>query len=326
MIDKILKMFGYGAKEAFERRELAQIRKVQESQNALLHAATSTADAAQIVTGILRERLDDSLRQLDVTSKLLSDSLILCSHDGTIESVNPISEHMYDWASEELIGQNIVLLFRGADGALLDLESIINAFAANVNQPNPLLETPMEYMRGKKKNGKLFWVDGDVTIIDRLDGSKKVMILSRDVTMRVDIQRELEQNELRYRSIFETSWDAILVVQNHYIIAANPAIDRILGFTADEMMAQPLDMLMATDYKVKLSDFHSTRMNGNLAFMSAAVKCIHKSGHEVDVLWTSSPLYWDGKPGSLITIRDISEFKSLGGNVDALINVKPRYL
>ena len=324
MIRQLMKWCGYGEKAAGEQREQNQVRKVQESQHALLNAATSTADAAHVVTSILRDRLDDSLRQLEVTSKLLSDSLILCSHDGVIESVNPISEHMYDWAPEALIGQHITMLFKGEDGAAMTFDAIIEAFAENVNHPNPLLEVPMEYMRGKKKNGKLFWVDGDVTIIDRLDGSKKVMFLSRDVTTRVEIQRELEQNEIRYRSIFEQSFDAILVVQNHYIVAANPSIARILGYDPDEIMAQPLGMIVAQEYKAKMSEFHDDRMDGNMKFSSHAMKGLHKDGHEVDLLWTSSALYWEGKPGSLITIRDISEFKALGGNVDALLNFRPK--
>jgi PAS domain S-box-containing protein len=301
-------------------REQAQIRKVEESQLALLSAATSTADAAHVVTSILRDRLDDSLRQLEVTSKLLSDSLILCSHDGTIESANPITEHMFGWNPDELVGQNIHILFRGSDGSLMDLEAIINAFTTNLSHPNPLLEVPLETMRGKKNNGRLFWVDGDVTIIDRLDGSKKIMFLSRDVTTRVETLRELEQNELRYRSIFEQSFDAILVVKNHFVVAANPAITRIMGYEPDEMMAQPLSMIVHPDDKKKIDDYHNARMNGEMGFMAYTIKGVHRDGHDVELLWTSSALYWEGKPGSLITIRDVSEFKALGGNIDALLN------
>jgi PAS domain S-box-containing protein len=319
---QLLSYLGFGKKLAYALREKAQIKKVEESQNALLNAATSTADAAQVVTGILRDRLDDSLRQLEVTSKLLSDSLILCSHDGTIESANPISEHMFGWTPEELVGQNIHILFRGSDGGMMDFDAIVSAFTDNINHPNPLLEVPMEYLRGKRKTGKLFWVDGDVTIIDRLDGTQKVMFLSRDVTTRVEIQRELEQNELRYRGIFEQSFDAILVVQNHYIVAANPAISRILGYDPDEMMAQPLDMIVNDDYKAIMTEHHNLRMDGEMGFISDSLVGLHKDGHSVALLWTSSALYWEGKPGSMITIRDVSEFKALGGNVDALLKFK----
>jgi PAS domain S-box-containing protein len=318
-MNKLLTFLGFGDKSAEHKREQAQIKKVEESQYALLTAATSTADAAHVVTSILRDRLDDSLRQLEVTSKLLSDSLILCSHDGTIESANPITEHMFGWAHDAIIGQNIHTLFRGSDGALMSLDEIIEAFTANTNNPNPLLEVPMEYMRGKKNNGRLFWVDGDVTIIDRLDGTQKIMFLSRDVTTRVETLRELEQNELRYRSIFEQSFDAILVVRNHFVVAANPALERILGFTPDEMIAQPMSTVVHPDYHRIVFNDHDARMNGEMGFIAETMTGMHKNGSSVELLWTSSALYWEGKPGSLITIRDVSEFKALGGNVDALL-------
>lgn len=318
---RIKQYLGLGEKVVGER-EQAQIRKVEESQLALLSAATSTADAAHVVTSILRDRLDDSLRQLEVTSKLLSDSLILCSHDGTIESANPITEHMFGWTPEELVGQNIHILFRGSDGSLMDLQAIISAFTANLDHPNPLMEVPIEYMRGKKNNGRLFWVDGDVTIIDRLDGSQKIMFLSRDVTTRVETLRDLEQNELRYRSIFEQSFDAILVVKNHFVVAANPAIDRILGYEPDEMMAQPLSMIVHPDDQKRVVGYHNARMNGEMGFMSDTIMGLHKDGRPVELLWTSSALYWEGKPGSLITIRDVSEFKALGGNIEAMLKYR----
>jgi PAS domain S-box-containing protein len=229
---------------------------------------------------------------------------------------------MIGWTPDELIGQNIHTLFRGSDGALMGLEAIIDAFTANLNHPNPLMEVPLEYMRGKKNNGRLFWVDGDVTIIDRLDGSKKIMFLSRDVTTRVETQRELEQNELRYRSIFEQSFDAILVVKNHFVVAANPAIARILGYEPDEMMAQPLSMIVHPDDQKRVVGYHNARMNGEMGFMSDTIMGLHKDGHPVELLWTSSALYWEGKPGSLITIRDVSEFKALGGNIEALLTYR----
>lgn len=318
---RIKQYLGLGDKVVGER-EQAQIRKVEESQLALLSAATSTADAAHVVTSILRDRLDDSLRQLEVTSKLLSDSLILCSHDGTIESANPITEHMFGWTPEDLIGQNIHILFRGADGSLMDLNAIIDAFTANLNHPNPLMEVPIEYMRGKKNNGRLFWVDGDVTIIDRLDGSQKIMFLSRDVTTRVETLRELEQNELRYRSIFEQSFDAIIVAKNHFVVAANPAIARVLGYDPDEMTAQPLSLIVHPEHQQRIVHYHNLRMNGEMGFMADLITGVHKDGHSIEMLWTSSALYWEGTPGSLITIRDVSEFKALGGNIDALLQYR----
>lgn len=317
----ILYYLGFGDKSD-RKREAAQIKKVEESQLALLSAATSTADAAHVVTSILRDRLDDSLRQLEVTSKLLSDSLILCGHDGTIESANPITEHMFGWLPEDLVGQNIHILFRGADGSQMGLNAIIDAFTSDVEHTNPLLEIPIEYMRGKRNNGRLFWVDGAVTIIDRLDGTQKIMFLSRDVTTKVDTLRELEQNELRYRSIFEQSFDAILVVKNHFVVAANPAITRILGYEPEEMTAQPLLKIVHPDDKNRVVGYHNARMNGEMGFMSDTIMGINKDGKPIELLWTSSALYWEGKPGSLITIRDVSEFKALGGNIDALLKYR----
>ena len=67
----------------------------------------------------------------------------------------------------------------------------------------------------------------------RLIGSVHV---ARDITYRKKIEEELRRNETRFRSLYENSLDGVmLTVPDGTILSANPAAQRILGMTEDEI-------------------------------------------------------------------------------------------
>ena len=293
-------------------RDARQFKKINDSQTALLHAATSTADAAQDVTGLLRDRLDDSLRQLDITAKLLNDGLFLCADDGTIESVNPAVTRIFDWAGTDLVGRNITMLFKSVKDHNMTLDEITRVF----NSTDPMVNDPYleedadDYIRGKKKDGQLFWADGDVKFIERLNGSIKILFLIRDVTAKVDIFKEMEQNEHRYRTMVDQSFDVIMVVQNHYIVSVNQAVTRVFNYDPNSMIAQPLINYVRPDLRCHLTEMHTNRMNGSTDVTRTTVEFIASDGEPISVLWISTPLIWEGSVASLITLRVASEYSN----------------
>lgn len=306
MFHKLANMFSRTSSRTQER-DAIQAKKVKDSQHALLAAATATADAAQDVTGMLRDRLDDSLRQLDITSKLLSDSLIVCSSSGVIETVNPAVSNMFDWAGTELIGKSIDMLFAEPEnGASMTLDDLIYSFNSEKMSSDSYVNHSSEYIYGKKKNGQLFWIDGDVKIINRLDGSIKILFLVRDVSAKVSLFKTLEQNEQMYRSMFDQSFDVILVVQNNYIVAANNAVSRVMHYDSLSMIAQPLIKYIHADFVDRVS---CTGVIDTGHFSNINIKVLSKHGEEIDVFWICTPLQWEGNNASLITFRDMSEYK-----------------
>jgi diguanylate cyclase (GGDEF)-like protein/PAS domain S-box-containing protein len=68
-------------------------------------------------------------------------------------------------------------------------------------------------------------------------GSTAALIL-RDVTAA-------RRSEQRYRSIIETAVDGIIVIDEHGVIdSVNPAIERIFGYTRDELVGENVSVLM----------------------------------------------------------------------------------
>ena len=288
-----------------------RMEKVRHSQQALLAAATSTADAAHDVTCILKRRLDDGIRQIEITSKLLHDALILCKPDGTIVSFNHAGQIIFGWECTQIIGQNISMLFTHASGAVLTASEIFQVLSSRTPiDGSEEYNEHIEQLRGKRKNGKLIWVDGNVSEFERQDGTVLMLLLIKDVTKIMAVQQLLLENESRYRSIFEQSFDGIWVIDNHHIVAANPAMTNIMGYSEEEMMAQPVTAFVHPDNHKKISESHTKRLNGDCIPHNYLIQVIKADGNCVDVLVSSTMILWDGRRCSLLTLKDLTKIKS----------------
>ncbi len=291
--------------------EEEMMAKVRHSQQALLAAATSTADAAHDVTTLLKRRLDDGIRQIEVTSKLLHDALIICKTDGAVISFNRAAEIIFGWDATQIIGQSITTLFTHESGSQLAVDDIL--FILSAQSPidgSEQYNEHIEQIRGKQKNGNLIWVDGNVSQFERQDGSTMMLLLIKDVSKIMAVQQLLLENESRYRGIFEQSFDGIMVVDNHHVVAVNPAMTCILGYLEEEMIAQPVTNFITAQFQSIVTTSHQRRLQGDTAPHNYLVQVTKSDGTCVDVLVSSTMIIWDGRRSSLLTLKDLTKINS----------------
>jgi PAS domain S-box-containing protein len=294
-----------------DKHEDEMMAKVRHSQLTLLAAATSTADAAHDVTTLLKRRLDDGIRQIEVTSKLLHDALIICTPDGLIISFNRAAEIIFGWEASQIIGQSISSLFTHETGSHLAVEDVL--FILSAQSPidgSEQYNEHIEQIRGKQKNGNLIWVDGNVSQFERQDGSILMLLLIKDVSKIMAVQQLLLENESRYRGIFEQSFDGIMVVDNHHVVAVNPAMTCILGYLEEEMIAQPITNFITDEFQQIVSDSHQRRLQGDSKPHNYLIQVIKADDSCVDVLVSSTMIIWDGRRSSLLTLKDLTKIKS----------------
>jgi PAS domain S-box-containing protein len=96
------------------------------------------------------------------------------------------------------------------------------------------------------------------------DGDKSICLVATDLTeleasansIRVlrEHQQALEESELRFRAIFESSQDAVLIANNEGVsMQANPAVRDVLGLLPEELIGRPV-----TDFLPEDADFPDT--------------------------------------------------------------------
>jgi two-component system sensor histidine kinase/response regulator len=133
--------------------------------------------------------------------------------------------------------------------------------------------------------------DGSVVPVEvrsrmrELGGQKLVLSVARDISRRKIIERQLRENEEKYREIFEQSRDAIFIsAKDGSFIDVNQSALDLHGFTRKEMLGMKAVQLYANP--ADRSRFtHDIEVNGSVKEWE--VKMLKKDGSEVYCLLTA---------------------------------------
>lgn len=106
----------------------------------------------------------------------------------------------------------------------------------------------------------------------------------------------MRESEERFRLIAETAQDAIFTIDEHSIITfSNPAVMRIFGYTPDELMGRPLEVIipprLREAHRRGIERYLRTR-KPNIPWTGVELPALHKDGHEFEAEisfgeWTS---------------------------------------
>ncbi|HSV76456.1 MAG TPA: PAS domain S-box protein, partial [Bacteroidales bacterium] len=112
-------------------------------------------------------------------------------------------------------------------------ESTRIAIETGVTQPVYELEL-------KHKNGSSVWVE--VSEAPLVENGKVVAIVGShtDITWRKESEQQLKESENRYRSLYDQSYDAILVLEGETIIDCNLAATKMFDCLTDKIIGQSI--------------------------------------------------------------------------------------
>lgn len=151
----------------------------------------------------------------------------------------------------------------------------------------------------------------DYLVKDGLDGHGLVRAI-RYAIARKQLEDRLRRSERRLCSIITMAQDAIISVdRDHRIVLVNPAAERIFGYTATEMLGQPLDLLLPERLRTTVSSSLDAYAARGLAtpLLDSRREMLGQTrdGREFPVEVSLSPdIRPDGFPVTAI-IRDITE-------------------
>ncbi|HVS31242.1 MAG TPA: PAS domain-containing sensor histidine kinase, partial [Thermoanaerobaculia bacterium] len=126
-------------------------------------------------------------------------------------------------------------------------------------------------------------------------------------------QSALEASESRYRRLFETAQDAILILDAEErpgtIIDANPFVIDLLGYSLDELVGRELwEIGLFADKAESQAAMEQLQSEGYIRYED--IPLATKKGKRVDVEFVSNRYIVDGKKVIQCNIRDISDRKS----------------
>jgi PAS domain S-box-containing protein/putative nucleotidyltransferase with HDIG domain len=125
-------------------------------------------------------------------------------------------------------------------------------------------------------------------------------------------ESNVAESELRYRRLFETAQDGILILDfdSGLIKDANPFITNLLGYTREELIDQELwEIGFIIDKTMALKAFTTIQEKGYVRYENLPLR--HKNGDIREVEFVSNAYHVGGNKVIQCNIRDITEKKKL---------------
>mgnify|MGYP001215858743 CR=1 FL=1 len=272
----------------------------------LLDARNECYGAVLVFRDISRmKQAEDSVIESEAKYRTLiensKDLIYEIDSNGKILYVNPLCRQIMGLKQSELIGTSAFDLIHPDD-----LPHVLSAFSravANMSSEN------VTY-RARDKKGRYHWFECTGNPFRTKDGEILGVIITRDVTDHKEAEFAVARSEALFRAVFDRAGIGIaLVGPDGRPIAINPALQKMLGYSGDEMRSMvftefthPEDAPTDWELFVKL-------IEGRIDHYQMEKRYFHKNGQIVHGLLNVSLIknVEGNEPFVLATVADISE-------------------
>jgi len=242
----------------------------------------------------------------ETASKLASivesshDAIIGKTVDGLITSWNQSAQRLYGYSAEEVLGRSIAIL------APAELSDEIDAILEKLRRGGRIEDFETDRIT---KEGKRISVLLTISPIRGKSGAVSGWsTIARDITQRNRSEEARRASELRYRRLFESAKDGILILNadTGQIVDANPYLMSMLSYSREELIGKELWEIGAfNDIAAARDSFEELRDKGYVRYDDLPL--VNRAGVKTEVEFVSN-VYSVGE-GKVIQcdIRNISE-------------------
>jgi PAS domain S-box-containing protein len=138
--------------------------------------------------------------------------------------------------------------------------------------------------------------------------TQKILLAIEDITERTQMEREKASSELRYRRLFETAQDGILILGGvtGEINDVNPFLLKMLGYSRQELLGKKLwEIGFFKDTNASHNAFQTLQEKGYVRYEDLPLET--KDGRPMEVEFVSNVYAIDGETVIQCNIRDITD-------------------
>ena len=164
--------------------------------------------------------------------------------------------------------------------------------------------------RFRRKDGSTCWALLNVTWLrDEQGAISGGFAMITDITERKKIEQALAESRERFQMLVDSSPAAINILHGEQILFVNPAMERLSGYTRQELLNMSVSRLIHPDSRQLITERVMARQRGEEAPRHYDFKLVTKQG---DTRWidiSATRVTYEGKPCSLGSLLDVTERK-----------------
>jgi len=158
------------------------------------------------------------------------------------------------------------------------------------------------------KNGSTYWANTlAAPYKDENGNTDGYIIIQQDISDRKQMEVSLSESEKLYRTLIESSLEAVSLNQDGKFLLVNEAFCNLFGFSQEEIFSMNPQEFIAPEDRERVMDLHYKRMRGELNTMRYTANFLHKTGRKVLTELNATTVQVNGRNASFITMCDITE-------------------
>ncbi len=168
-----------------------------------------------------------------------NDAIILTSSESIVLDVNRKLGELLNYITDELVGMHVSQIVVNYDHE----DSVQKAERLRAGE-----EIPIYYRIFRKKDGTEIPTEINCTLVRDVNNNPLYFqSLVRDITERKKAEEAIKDKELRYRTLFEQSNDAIFLINlDGFHLEANQKAAELLGYERNELIGMPIKQVVAS--------------------------------------------------------------------------------
>lgn len=263
-----------------------------------------TADLSK-ANKILEQEIDEhknSEERFKIIFEYAPDGYYLNDMKANIVDANKAAERLTGYKKEEVIGKNLLQL------KLLPLKEVPRVSAILAKNTVGLSTGPDEFILNRKDGSKI--VVESMTFPVKIGGQKLVLGSIRDITKRINAENALKESEIYYRTIFETTGTAtVLIEEDTTISLANSGFEKLSGYSRKEIEGKKswTEFVLREDRAKMKEQHHLRRDNPKSALNNYEFRFIDKKGDIKDIFLTVGMI--PNTKMSVASLMDITDKK-----------------
>jgi two-component system sensor kinase FixL len=176
--------------------------------------------------------------------EVAADGILTIDDAGLIEYVNPAISEIFGFDPDELIGQNVKLLMPAPHEEAHD--GYLEAYRRT--RERKILGLGREVV-ARHRDGSFFPIE--LAVSEVFEGARRTFTGTiRDISARREAEAVMREDHDRLREIFDSAIDGIVVIDEvGKILEVNQAVERIFGYTPDELLDENVTLLMPPPFK-----------------------------------------------------------------------------
>ena len=259
--------------------------------------------AAAIERKAVEEKLKSSEKRYRLIAEHATDMISRQNLKGDYLFVSPACKQILGYEPEELVDHNSFEFIHSHDWGLV--KSTLN----NLIEKQDIITV---IYRIRKKKGNYTWIESTAqTVRDPNTGAfNELIVTSRDINERKKAEKALKESEAYYRTIFENTGTATIIVEEDMTVSlVNTEFEKLYGFKRSEIEGKKKWTEFVVDnYLDTMQKYHERRrIDPDYAPRNYEFQFIDREGEIKDILTTVALI--PGTKKSLVSLSDITERK-----------------